>query len=53
MTLAGDGADLDAILAGGAPIPPGLAELLREELGIVVEDQQETPVHPAPAAASD
>ena len=51
--LAGDGADLDAILDGEAPIPPGLAELLREELGIVVEDQQETSAHPAPAAASD
>ena len=53
MALAGDGADLDAILVGEAPIPPGLAGLLREELGIVVEDQQETPAHPAPTAASD
>lgn len=38
IALAGDGADLDAILDGEAPIPPGLAGLLREELGIVVED---------------
>ncbi len=53
IALAGDGADLDAILAGEAPIPPGLAELLREELGIVVEDLLEAAAHPAPAAASD
>ena len=53
IALAGDGADFDAILAGDAPTPPGLAELLREELGIVVEDQQETPAQKAPAAASD
>ena len=53
VALAGDGTNLDAILAGEAPIPPGLAELLRKEMGIVVEDQQETPAHPAPAAASD
>ena len=53
MALAGGGADLDAILAGEAPIPPGLAGLLREELGIVVEDPLEASAHPAAAAASD
>ena len=53
MALAGDGADLDAILAGEAPIPPGLAGLLREELGIVVEDMPEASAHPASAAVSD
>ena len=41
VALAGDDADLEAILAGNAPIPPGLAELLREEMGIVVEDLTE------------
>ena len=53
VALAGDGADLDAILDGEAPIPPGLAGLLREELGIVVENQQETSAQKAPATASD
>ena len=52
VALAGDGADLDAILVGEAPIPPGLAELLQEELGIVVEDLLKTTMSPASAAAS-
>ena len=38
VALAGDGANVDAILAGNEPIPSGLAELLRKEMGIVVDD---------------
>ena len=53
IALAGVGADLDAILAGEAPIPPGLAELLQVELGIVVEDLLEASVQLASASSSD
>ena len=53
VALEGDGADLDTILAGEAPIPLGLAELLREGLGIVVEDLLKTTMSPASAATSD
>lgn len=53
LALAGDGANLDAILAGDEPIPPGLAELLRDEMGIVVDGDLQEPAHPASAAASD
>ena len=37
LPLAGSDASLDAILAGQGPIPPGLAQLLYEEVGIITE----------------
>jgi HTH-type transcriptional regulator/antitoxin HigA len=37
LPLAGSDASLDAILAGQEPIPPGLAQLLYDEVGIVTE----------------
>ena len=37
LPLAGSDASLDAILAGQEPIPPGLAQLLYEEVGIITE----------------
>ena len=37
LALAGSDASLDAILAGQEPIPPGLAQLLYDEVGITTE----------------
>ena len=37
LPLAGSDASLDAILAGQEPIPPGLAQLLYEQVGITTE----------------
>ena len=37
LPLAGSDARLDAILAGQGPIPPGLAQLLYDEVGIITE----------------
>jgi HTH-type transcriptional regulator/antitoxin HigA len=37
LPLAGSDASLDAILAGQEPIPPGLAQLLYDEVGITTE----------------
>ena len=37
LPLAGSDASLDAILAGQEPIPPGLAQLLYDEIGIATE----------------
>ena len=53
LALAGDGAGLDTILAGDELIPPGLAELLWDEMGTVVDGGLKEPVHPASAAESD
>ena len=53
LPLAGSDASLDAILAGQQPIPPGLAQLLYERSGILVEDLLRTTVHPAFTLAVD
>ena len=37
LPLAGSDASLDVILAGQEPIPPGLAQLLYEQVGITTE----------------
>ena len=53
LPLAGSDASLDAILAGQEPIPPSLAQLLHERVGIATEDLLKTPVHPASTVAID
>ncbi len=44
LPLAGSDASLDAILAGQEPIPPGLAQLLYEKVGITTEALPENAV---------
>ena len=50
LPLAGSDASLDAILAGQEPIPPGLAQLLYEEVGITTEALPKSAVGQAAAA---
>ena len=45
LPLAGSDASLDAILAGQEPIPPGLAQLLYEKVGITTETRPESATH--------
>jgi HTH-type transcriptional regulator/antitoxin HigA len=52
LPLAGSDASLDAILAGQEPIPPGLAQLLYEEIGITTEARLESTIGQG-AAESD
>ncbi len=51
LPLVGSDASLDAILAGQEPIPPGLAQLLYDEIGIATEALPKSAV--GQAAASD
>ena len=54
VALTGDGSDLDAILAGDASIPLGLAELLAGgDDGLVVEDLLKTSEYPSSTSAVD
>ena len=53
LPLAGSDGSLDAIRAGQQPIPPGLAQLLYERSGILVEDMLRTTVHPVFTVAVD
>ena len=53
LPLAGSDASLDAILAGQEPIPPGLAQLLYEEVGIITEALPKSAVGQTAAAESD
>ena len=52
LPLAGSDASLDAILAGQEPIPPGLAQLLYEKVGITTEALPKSAVEQT-AAESD
>ena len=53
LPLAGSDASLDAILAGQEPIPPSLAQLLYEQVGIVTEALPKSAVGQAAPAESD
>ncbi len=53
IPLAGSDASLDAILAGQEPIPPGLAQLLYEKIGITTEARLKSAVGQTAAAESN
>ena len=53
LPLAGSDASLDAILAGQEPIPPGLAQLLYEQVGITTEALPKSAAGQTASAESD